>query len=78
MRFKTYKGDFDKEKYELGRVYAAEGNVKAASEVWATIPESSIWSKLAKESESDREWNQKYDKYIDRVPAMQNRKKETK
>jgi TolA-binding protein len=75
--FKSSKNNFDKEKYDLGKIYAAEGNTKDAQDVWSSISEGSIWAKLAKETNDENEWNKKYNKYIERVPAMQSKQKES-
>lgn len=74
--FKNSKNNFDKEKYELGKVYMQEGNEKAASEVMAKISPGSIWAKLATEYTEQQSWDEKYKKYIDRVPAMKSKEED--
>lgn len=69
--FKETKFQFDKERFDLGKVYTEEGNYKTAQEIWSTITDGSIWQKLARESQQENDWNKKYEKYVDRVPAMQ-------
>lgn len=68
--FKDSKNDFDKEKYELVKIYFNDGSLKEANEVRGRISDNSIWSKLASEYSQQADWDQKYKKYIDRVPAM--------
>lgn len=71
--FKDSKKNFDKEKYDLGKLYIEEGNVKDANEVVGRISKGSIWAKLAAEYTEQENWDQKYKKYIDRVPAMKSK-----
>ncbi|MCC6137178.1 MAG: tetratricopeptide repeat protein [Bdellovibrionaceae bacterium] len=71
--FKNSKNNFDKEKYELGKLYMQEGNVKAAGDVLSKITQGSIWAKLASEYTEQKNWDEKYKKYIDRVPAMKSK-----
>lgn len=68
--FKDSKNNFDKEKYELGKIYIEEESQKDAQDVLSKISENSIWAKLASEQLEQKNWNKKYKKYIDRVPAM--------
>lgn len=71
--FKDSKSNFDKEKYDLSKMYIEEGNFKEAGEVIERISKSSIWAKLAAENSDQQSWDEKYKKYIDRVPAMKSK-----
>lgn len=69
--------DFDEERYHLGVYYLESDKTAEAKEIWEAINPDAIWKKMADESLKSKKWANKYDKYIDRIPAME-RSKEKK
>jgi tetratricopeptide (TPR) repeat protein len=68
--FKNTKFEFDREKYLLGKNLIEKNKIKEAQEVFSLIQKNSYWEKMAQEVKVGEEWNQKYKKYINRIPAM--------
>lgn len=64
--------NLSEEKYELGQLYFAKGEIKKASLAWESIPEdkNEIWKKLANEKLQQANWDSSYKKHIKRIPAM--------
>ncbi len=65
-------------RYNLGKIYFDQGNLKEAEKVWSPLadrPEAQLWSRLAQENLKNRNWNDDYKKYTNRIPAMANDKK---
>ncbi|MBY0385808.1 tetratricopeptide repeat protein [bacterium] len=72
--FKDNKFDFEREKYLLFSQLIDQKKTKEAEEVFVKMKPQSYWAKLATELKGGNQWNQKYQKYIDRIPAMQKTK----
>ena len=72
--FKDNKFDFEREKYLLFSQLIEQQKNKEADEVFERIKPQSYWAKLATELKGNNQWSQKYQKYIDRIPAMQKSK----
>ncbi len=72
--FKEKDYDFDREKYLLGKDLMGKNKEKEAKDVFSKISATSYWAKLASEAQADEQWNQKYKKYINRIPAMESAK----
>lgn len=72
--FKDKKFDFDREKYLLYKKLIDQNKTKEAEDVLSRISASSYWAKLAQETKANGTWSQKYQKYVDRIPAMQSDK----
>lgn len=72
--FKDTNFNYDEIKYKLGIYFSENKKFKEAEEVWATITENTVWKNLASESIKSKKWNDQYKKYIDRIPAMADKK----
>ncbi len=72
--FKTKNFDFDREKYILYGKLLDQKKMKDAEEVFSKIRGDSYWAKLAAEKKTSAQWGQKYQKFVDRIPAMQKSK----
>lgn len=66
----------DSVRYRVGKIYFDKGDIKKASEAWEPLKEkkNTFWAKLAKEQLDNANWNGDYKKYIQRIPAMSERK----
>jgi tetratricopeptide (TPR) repeat protein len=69
--FKDKSFDFDREKYLLYGNLVDEKKMKEAEDVFSKIKSESYWAKLAAEKKTSAQWGQKYQKFVDRIPAMQ-------
>lgn len=76
--FKGNNYDFDREKYKLGMHVAEQGKIKEADEIFSRIDSKSYWSKLTKEYKNEQKWNEQYQKYISRIPAMASEQEKAK
>lgn len=72
--FKDNKFDFEREKYLLFSQLIEQKKTQEAEEVFIKMKPQSYWAKLATELKGNNQWAQKYQKYIDRIPAMQKSK----
>lgn len=72
--FKDKKFDFDREKFLLYKKLIDQNKTKDAEDVLSRIQAESYWAKLAQETKNNGIWSQKYQKYVDRIPAMQSDK----
>ena len=72
--YKDKNYDIDREKYLFGKILLKSKKEKEAQDVLSKISKDSYWAKLASELEAEEQWNQKYQKYIERIPAMENNK----
>lgn len=63
-------------RYKVGQIYFKNGDLQKASDVWNSFKgeKSETWKKLAQEQLKNSEWNGEYKKYINRIPAMSERK----
>ncbi len=61
-------------RYKVGQMYFEKGEIKKASEVWNELKneKNNFWYKMAQEQLKGSEWKDEYDKYIKRIPAMNN------
>jgi tetratricopeptide (TPR) repeat protein len=69
--FKNKSFDFDREKYLLYGNLVDQKKMKEAEDVFSKIRTDSYWAKLAAEKKTAAQWGQKYQKFVDRIPAMQ-------
>ena len=81
----TYKKIFEKfpnrsdlgvARYRAGKILFDMGKVGEAKEIWKNLEKTtgqskSLWSKLADEQTKDAQWNDRYKKYLSRIPAME-------
>lgn len=68
-------------RYNLGKLFFDNGNLKEAEKVWSPLAdrtEAQLWNRLAQENLKNRNWNDDYKKYTNRIPAMANDKKKDK
>lgn len=65
-------------RYKTGKILFEGGELKAAEETWADLrnDKNDLWHKLANEQLESAKWKGDYKKYIDRIPAMQDMKRE--
>ncbi len=63
-------------RYQLGKIHYELGEVKKAEEIWRSLKEEKhdFWYRLAQEQLSNARWKDGYNKYIERIPAMSERK----
>lgn len=63
-------------RYRVGKIYFDKGDIKKASQAWEPLKDRKnlFWSKLAQEQLQNANWNGEYKKYIQRIPAMSERK----
>ncbi|GIL17624.1 MAG: hypothetical protein BroJett040_13750 [Oligoflexia bacterium] len=63
-------------RYQLGKIYFQKGELQKANETWAKLKDekNDFWYKLAQEQLNSVQWNGDYKKYIQRIPAMSERK----
>ncbi len=69
--FKNKPFDFDREKYLLYGNLVDQKKMKESEDVFSKIKADSYWAKLAAEKKTSAQWGQKYQKFVDRIPAMQ-------
>lgn len=74
QEFKNKDFEFDREKYILYGSLLEQKKNKEAEEVYSKISTNSYWAKLATEKKNSAQWGQKYQKFVDRIPAMQKSK----
>lgn len=72
--FKNTQFSYDEIKYKLGMQLSYQQKHKEAEEVWSTISDGTAWKNLAAEAVKGKRWNDQYKKYIDRIPAMADKK----
>lgn len=76
----TYEGKrpLGSVRYKAGKVLFESGELKEAENVWAALKDdkNDLWHKLAKEQLEGARWKGDYKKYIERIPAMQDMKRE--
>jgi len=72
--YKDKKMEFNREKYLYYQYLMQNKKTKEADDVFSRIDADSYWAKLAKETQKNENWEQKYQKYIDRIPAMKGEK----
>ncbi|MCM2280747.1 MAG: tetratricopeptide repeat protein [Bdellovibrionaceae bacterium] len=65
-------------RYKAGKILFENGEIKAAEDMWANLKDdkNDLWHKLAKEQLESAKWKGDYKKYIERIPAMQDMKRE--
>lgn len=65
-------------RYKAGKILFESGQYKDAEDVWRELKneKNDLWNKLAKEQLENAKWRGDYKKYIERIPAMQNLKRE--
>lgn len=72
--------DYEKEqalndvRYKLGDIYFQLGKMKKAKDTWNPLQAKEggeTWYRLAREKMNSDEWNQQYQKYLNRLPASQ-------
>ena len=78
QEFKNTDYNYDEIKYKLGAQWAHQKKFKEAEDVWSSISEGNVWKNLAAEAVKDKKWNDQYKKYIDRIPAMADKKENSK
>jgi tetratricopeptide (TPR) repeat protein len=61
----------DKERYYLGEIYFKNNQLNLAQETWKKLNQKSMWAELARNKAISDEWQQKTDKNMSRLPAMQ-------
>lgn len=63
-------------RYKVGELYFQKGEIQKAAEVWNELqkPKTEFWYKLAQEQLKNSEFKNEYKKYIQRIPAMSERK----
>ncbi len=61
-------------RFRLGKLYYDEGNIQKANETWKVLDQKkeTFWWSIARNYLKDSEWKDKYQKYIERIPAMAN------
>lgn len=61
-------------RYKLGEIYFKQGNLKLAKDTWnplQTKENGDTWYRLAREKMNSKEWDEQYQKYLNRLPASQ-------
>lgn len=61
-------------RYKLGEIYFSQGQMKKAKDIWTDLQNRAngeSWYQLAKEKMDSKEWNEQYEKYLNRLPASQ-------
>lgn len=68
----------DSVRFKLGKLMFEKGDIKGAEATWKSLQENpkNIWGKIATEKLKDMQFSQDYNKYIKRIPAMENQAKE--
>lgn len=63
-------------RYRAGLIHFERGELKKASEVWQGLEsqQNGFWYRIAQEKLKGAEWRDDYKKYIQRIPAMVNKK----
>lgn len=66
------KSPVDPIRYKAGRILFDNGDVKGAERIWSQIKDNNrnVYSELAKEKLKDSQWQEEYQKYMKRIPAM--------
>lgn len=64
-------------RYRLGKLLFDKGDLKGAENYWKPLQEdkTNVWGKLAKEQAKGKMFDDEYNRYINRIPAMEGRKK---
>ncbi len=59
-------------RYKVGDLYFKSGEIQKAAQTWNDLKneKSSFWYKMAQEHLKGSDWNNEYQKYIKRIPAM--------
>lgn len=59
-------------RYKLGQIYFNKGELQKAADIWNELKgqKNEFWYKLAQEKLKSSDWNNEYNKYIKRIPAM--------
>lgn len=65
------KRPLDSVRYQAGKIKFENGDIKGAEQIWSRLEEgkSSLYSQLANEKLNQSEWQDNYQKYINRIPA---------
>lgn len=65
-------------RYRLGKIHFDRGEMQKAAETWDKLDKtkSSFWAKLADENLKSSKWGDDYKKYLQRIPAMADSRKE--
>jgi len=63
-------------RYKVGQIYFEKGEVQKAADAWNGLQgrKNDFWYKLAQEQLTNSGWKDDYKKYIQRIPAMSERK----
>lgn len=63
-------------RFKAGRILYEMGDVRGAEKIWSSLKDdpSGVYAKLADEKLKDRNWQDEYKKYIQRIPAMEGTK----
>jgi tetratricopeptide (TPR) repeat protein len=66
----------DSIRYKTGLVYFQQGEMQKAADIWNSLRgrKNEFWYNLAQEQLKNSEWNMDYKRYINRIPAMSERK----
>lgn len=64
-------------RYRLGKLLFDKGDLKGAENYWKPLQEdkNNVWGKLANEQTKGKVFDDEYNKYINRIPAMERQKK---
>lgn len=59
-------------RYKLGQIFFEQGQIQKASDTWNELKseQNQFWYKLAREKLQSSQWNEEYNRYIKRIPAM--------
>ncbi|MBX3039491.1 MAG: tetratricopeptide repeat protein [Bdellovibrionaceae bacterium] len=62
-------------RYRLGRIQFDRGEIQKAANIWNEFKgeRTEFWKNLAQEQLKNSEWREDYKRYIQRIPAMENR-----
>ncbi|HRO66332.1 MAG TPA: tetratricopeptide repeat protein [Pseudobdellovibrionaceae bacterium] len=62
-------------RYRLGRIQFDRGEIQKAANIWNEFKgdKTEFWKNLAQEQLKNSEWREDYKRYIQRIPAMENR-----